>query len=92
MDETLRDYGFVGAVLYFVLREGSALMHKMVNGKKSEAEFTVQLAIMQLAEAVKNQTAVLSRSIETQNQLLSEMRSEIVDQKAALARLEGKIR
>ena len=88
MDDTLRDAGLAGVCL-LLLKECVALIMRMFDGNKdAERTHAIELALMQLANAVNNQSKLLEESIKTQNTLLSDMRRELVDQKAALARLE----
>lgn len=98
MTDNLHDLSLVGLCL-LLMKEGFVTVKAFAGGKKEdEKEYTIQLAIMQLAEGVRNQTKVLEKSIDTQNQLLneirreqSEIRKEQFDQKATLTRLEAKL-
>lgn len=96
MTDDMKDLGVVGFCL-FVVKELVSLM-KNFGRKDRHNDFRIEVAIMQLAESVKNQTSVLEKSIDTQNEILSEMRREQAemrreqfDQKTILARLEAKV-
>ncbi len=94
MDDTLRDVGVAGFCL-MVMREAFAFMKRGARDaqetEQTHADRRLETAIMNLAESVRTQVTVLEKAIETQNQILSEIRREQFDQKASLARLEAKI-
>lgn len=89
MEDLTHEHGIAGLLVAFAVLVFDKVFLFLKNQNQDVAH---SQAIKSLAESVRTQVSVLERSVETLNQILSEIRREQVDQKATLARLEERMK